>query len=1296
MKNNFPNMFLAVLFIFLAGFYTGSRQAGAEVIKEGSVNAIVSISGEGRLYIGEGIEVIKDNVFHGEKGNALVTEIEVSPENQFFSSKDGVLYSKDKKELLYYPNAKTGESFTIDNNVETISQYAFYNNQNLKSLSLGEGIKEFPLEAVYGCKKLEKLKLSASTEKVVLDGIDYARGGFLDNLQEVEVPEENQYLRGYSGALYSEDYRKLYYILALDRKNITIHKNCTQILNVPGRNKIQSVEAAKGNQKFSSYEGVLYDKSLTRIVLFPGLKQSYNMPDTVKDVSILGKKAYLSGYESGFDRYYIMACSLKNITVNKDNPYFTADGNVLYNKKMTELVLFPEKREGSYEMPEGTSVGDYGVFAGADRLSSLVVSTNVSLSFYGCTSLEKVVYNDNVESVIMFESNNTGIKEIYLPASLVYIRVPYYDFKNVIFYGYKNTGGHTYEEDLEDLEEYITKRKYKFKSFGTAPAKTSYADAALKGNILKVSWKKASGSDGYRISYNTGTYPWHEETVKEINGGSKTSCTVNMQGLYGETGIYIRAYKNINGVKVYGMEYSLGLEKFFKYSRPADAGIKPEVYGNMLESANGYGKLYIDRNIKRIYEKDIFNQADSEITEIEVSPENRYFSSRNGVLYNKDQTVLISYPVLKEGESFKIPGTVEIISDFAFAYNKNLNNITIGNNTKTIKDYAFMESNIESISIPGTVENTGRLLFDGCSKLQKAEWGSTNEIPEWTFRGCKSLKSFEVPGTVEKIGYSAFEDCGSVEIKIGSNVTSIDSYAFCKSASNFKIDERNQDFKVTDGVLYSADGKELIAYPAGKKGDYVMPEALCSINRCNFMGNKYLTGLVLNKNIKKFDLFYLDGCDNFEKLVLSENTEKLAAGRSKSGAYTDTVLENAGLGFYLKNFKEIEVPEGNKYFKIYDGNLYSGDYKELYYIFTDGKDRLSIHKDCEIISYNFGRNSFKEINVPESNKKFTSLDGVLYNKNITKIILFPGMATSYNVPATVSDISAIKKWYSKKNLGFTKYNIMAASLEEITADKDSPYFTAKDNVLYNKKGTKLILFPQKRKGKYIMPANVSIENMAVFAEASEMTGIEISCNGTFYAGGCTSLKEITCKEGVKEFILKDKTCYNSNKSSDEKLLLKKIVLPSTLKRMGIETTGIEKNIVIYGYNNTCGEFSDISNSLVLENINDVKTYVKDKGYQYKSLGTAPGSVKGVKAVKKGNKVNISWKTPGNAEGYRITYIPDDSRHLEEIVLENIKGGKKTLCSIKKSRLGGIKTVYISAYKKINGIKVYGKSTKAYV
>ena len=60
----------------------------------------------------------------------------VQGENQNYSSKDGVLFNKDKTIIIYYPNGKSGESYTIPSGVKTIAKYAFGSNEFLKSLTI--------------------------------------------------------------------------------------------------------------------------------------------------------------------------------------------------------------------------------------------------------------------------------------------------------------------------------------------------------------------------------------------------------------------------------------------------------------------------------------------------------------------------------------------------------------------------------------------------------------------------------------------------------------------------------------------------------------------------------------------------------------------------------------------------------------------------------------------------------------------------------------------------------------------------------------------------------------------------------------------------------------------------------------------------------------------------------------------------------------------------------------------------------------------------------------------------------
>ncbi|MFA5657827.1 MAG: hypothetical protein WC900_00900 [Oscillospiraceae bacterium] len=64
-----------------------------------------------------------------------------------------------------------------------------------------------------------------------------------------------------------------------------------------------------------------------------------------------------------------------------------------------------------------------------------------------------------------------------------------------------------------------------------------------------------------------------------------------------------------------------------------------------------------------------------------VSEDNIYYSSKDGVLYNKDMTELITYPGLKTSTYFKIPDSVECIHGYAFECSKKLDKIELPGET---------------------------------------------------------------------------------------------------------------------------------------------------------------------------------------------------------------------------------------------------------------------------------------------------------------------------------------------------------------------------------------------------------------------------------------------------------------------------------------------------------------------------------------------------------------------------------------------------------------------------------------
>jgi hypothetical protein len=71
-----------------------------------------------------------------------LTAINVAAGNNAYSSNDGILYNKNKTELLIYPPGKTASSFTIPNSVTSIGSYAFYGSTSLSSIIIPDSVTE--------------------------------------------------------------------------------------------------------------------------------------------------------------------------------------------------------------------------------------------------------------------------------------------------------------------------------------------------------------------------------------------------------------------------------------------------------------------------------------------------------------------------------------------------------------------------------------------------------------------------------------------------------------------------------------------------------------------------------------------------------------------------------------------------------------------------------------------------------------------------------------------------------------------------------------------------------------------------------------------------------------------------------------------------------------------------------------------------------------------------------------------------------------------------------------------------
>ena len=118
------------------------------------------------------------------------------------------------------------------------------------------------------------------------------------------------------------------------------------------------------------------------------------------------------------------------------------------------------------------------------------------------------------------------------------------------------------------------------------------------------------------------------------------------------------------------------------------------------------------------------------LNSFEVVADNPVYSSLEGVLYNKNKSILLQYPPNKTGNSFSIPGTVTEIAENAFQECLHLATILIPENVTAVGDKVFFLSKIESVTFSRSVASIGDGIFYDCFDLTDITvfWDSPSEV----------------------------------------------------------------------------------------------------------------------------------------------------------------------------------------------------------------------------------------------------------------------------------------------------------------------------------------------------------------------------------------------------------------------------------------------------------------------------------------------------------------------------------------------------------------------------------------
>ncbi|MBR3844425.1 MAG: leucine-rich repeat protein [Clostridia bacterium] len=146
------------------------------------------------------------------------------------------------------------------------------------------------------------------------------------------------------------------------------------------------------------------------------------------------------------------------------------------------------------------------------------------------------------------------------------------------------------------------------------------------------------------------------------------------------------------------------------------------------------------------------------LTAIHVAADNSRFAEENGVLFDKDKTLLIQYPMGKTAQIYAIPQSVTQIGGYAF--------------------YDCIA--ITQITAPGSLTDIEAYAFYGCTALSVlALPQQMNTLGEGAFFNCISLSSFTVPHGIQAIEYATFGGCtGLKDVNLPRQGITVDEYAF--------------------------------------------------------------------------------------------------------------------------------------------------------------------------------------------------------------------------------------------------------------------------------------------------------------------------------------------------------------------------------------------------------------------------------------------------------------------------------------------------------------------------------------
>ena len=369
--------------------------------------------------------------------------------------------------------------------------------------------------------------------------------------------------------------------------------------------------------------------------------------------------------------------------------------------------------------------------------------------------------------------------------------------------------------------------------------------------------------------------------------------------------------------------------------------------------------------------------------------------------------------------------------------------ITVKSDTVSISESAFKDcANLTAILIPSSVKHIDKYAFYNCQGLTKLNFNDGIErIENDAFGSCEKLTSVNFSETLKSIGAFAFVECKKLsEITIPQSVTSVGEYAFsgCENLASVTVSDDlpyvgGRAFEKTKWLNSQPDGVVYIGKSAyGYKGD--MPKNtelslmsdITNISGYAFYEEKNLTSVKIPETVSRIGNWAFLDCEGLKNVNIPDGVKRIESWTfSNCSSLTnitvpDSVTVLDGLAFsYCTNLKNIELSKNLTEIGMgalsHCTSLETIDIPDSVIIM----DNIAMAGCSELKSVNIGSNlktvggqvfagctSLEKVNVNLNNKNYTSENGIWYDKNKTKIILYPynKKDSAYTTPTSLKEL----------------------------------------------------------------------------------------------------------------------------------------------------------------------------------------------------------------------------------------------------------------------------------------------------